>query len=74
MIGPKDFPTKLVPALCIMNNPIKIVITMGTVLRSSRPSINLRPSMADETDKGGVIIPSANNIAPPMTVPTINCG
>ena len=40
-------------------------MTIGTVAISGYKI--LRPSMAEETEIGGVIIPSANKVQPPIT-------
>ena len=54
----------------MVNNTNRIAITIGTVGMSG---LNIRnPSTADETDIGGVIIPSANSALPPIIAGTIN--
>ena len=45
-----------------------IKITMGIVGICSNPSIIRKPSTAEETETGGVIIPSANNAEAPIMV------
>jgi hypothetical protein len=64
MIGPNALPTKELPTLWITNNTVIMVITMGIVGMSVR--IILKPSTADATEMGGVIIPSANRAQPPI--------
>ena len=65
MIGPKALPTISVPNCCKKNIPVIIKMTMCTVEISGYKILN--PSMAEETEIGGVIIPSANNVQPPIT-------
>ena len=49
-----------------------IAMTIGTVLSSGLKILN--PSMAEETEIGGVIIPSASSVPPPMMAAQINLG
>ena len=70
MIGPKALPTMSVPNCCKKNIPVIIKMTMGTVAISGYKILN--PSMADETEMGGVIIPSANKVQPPTTAGIIS--
>ena len=42
------------------------MITMSEVDISAKPGIWRKPSTAEVTETGGVMIPSANNAAPPI--------
>ena len=54
----------------MVNNMTKMAITIGTVFISG---LNVFiPSTADETEIGGVIIPSAKSALPPIIAGTIN--
>ena len=70
IIGAKNFPTNLVPNCCIVNNTNKIAITIGTVGISGLKIRN--PSTAEETEIGGVMIPSASKALPPIMAGTIS--
>ena len=64
MMGPKNRPTKLVPNCWITKRIVMMAITIGSVGISG---LYIRkPSMAEETEIGGVIIPSASKAAPPI--------
>ena len=66
--GPNIFPTLFVPNRWKKNNIERIKITIGIVGRCSKP-FNIRsPSTAEETETGGVIIPSASNAEAPIIV------
>ena len=54
----------------MVNKAIKILITIGMVLISG---LKIRsPSTADETEIGGVIIPSASKALPPIIAGTMS--
>ena len=72
MIGPNNPPTTLVPKRWKINREINMKMTVP-ITRSlpgmkylSKPFTMLRPSIADETDIGGVMIPSASSVPAPM--------
>ena len=54
----------------MVNSTNSIEMTIGTVGMSGLKIRN--PSTADETEIGGVIIPSANKALPPIIAGTIN--
>ena len=72
MIGPKAKPTILVPKRWKKKINDIIPITIPTVkllpgtIVFSNPFTPPNPSIADETEMGGVIIPSAKSIAAPI--------
>ena len=72
MMGPNAKPTILVPKRWKKKIREIMAITMPTVklfpgtIIFSKPLTPPNPSIADETEMGGVIIPSANNMAAPM--------
>ena len=68
MIGPKEFPTSRVPKCCTEKSNVRITSTIGTV--SILGYILRRPSTADETEIGGVMIPSASRALPPIIAGT----
>ena len=70
IIGAKNFPTNLVPNCWMVNNTNSIAITIGTVGISGLKIRN--PSTAEETEIGGVIIPSASKALPPIMAGTIS--
>ena len=76
MIGPKSFPTTFVPKIWKINNTDKMTITIGTVsVTNGVPSLwwsIFNPSIAEETEIGGVIIPSASKVAPPIMAGKVN--
>src|ERR1017187_463139 len=63
--GPKNFPISEVPALCIIKSKIIITSTIWITGRLGKEGFN--PSMAEETEMGGVIILSANKKLPPAS-------
>ena len=72
MIGPNNLPIDAVPNCCTKNKTASMLSTIITIMSSfiflnaRRRSICRKPSMADVTEMGGVIIPSASNAAPPI--------
>jgi hypothetical protein len=64
IIGPNELPISFVPNCCIKNIIRIINKTIGTVCISGLKILS--PSIADATDIGGVIIPSASNAQPPI--------
>ena len=61
--GPKVIPTFCVPNRWKKNSKDIITMTIGTV---GMPGITIsKPSIAEATEIGGVIIPSANNVVAP---------
>ena len=54
----------------MVNSTIRIPITIGIVFISGLKFRN--PSTAEETEIGGVIIPSASSALPPIIAGTIN--
>ena len=67
IMGPKALPTIWVPKLCSKNSPAMMPMTMYTITPCVRPGYTcLRPSMAEATEMGGVITPSASRAEPPM--------
>lgn len=69
IIGPNIFPMVSVPNCCKKNKAESITITIATisnVVMPARPGICRNPSTAEVTETGGVMMPSANNDAPPI--------
>ena len=70
--GPKEVPTTLVPNCWKKNNSKIMPVTIPII--NQQPGINedakagtlLSPSIAEATDIGGVMIPSANKVPAPM--------
>ncbi len=60
--GPNSTDTRAVPRACIRNKPIRITMVMPMIVSSSNiapaPGMVRNPSMADSTDKAGVMIAS----------------
>ncbi len=68
-MGPNILPMEAVPNCWAKKRTTKIPNTIYTIVEwviSLKKGICFRPSIADVTDIGGVIIPSANNEAPPI--------
>ena len=78
IIGPNDPPTTLAPNRWKTKSSTKIVSTRpitselpGMIMPSS-PFTPLRPSIAEVTDIGGVMIPSASNVPAPIMAGNIS--
>ena len=56
MIGPKKAATLAVPVDCTANRTTSINTVRGTMYGSKAGVATFRPSMADSTDKAGVIM------------------
>ena len=69
IIGPNILPIDAVPNCCAKNKAAIMPSTIYTIVESPmllKKGICFNPSIADVTEIGGVIMPSANNDAPPM--------
>ena len=58
MIGPKKWPTRLVPNRWTKNSAVRTAIVSGTTTSSRSGETTSRPSIADSTLIAGVIMPS----------------
>jgi hypothetical protein len=59
VIGPKTFPTPVVPRDWKRNNPMRMMTATGTTYGSKSGVAICNPSTALRTEIAGVIIPSA---------------
>ena len=67
MMGPNAAPTTLVPNCWKPNSSVMMTSTMVMMVPSVRAgSMSFSPSIAEDTEMGGVMMPSARSVPAPM--------